>query len=194
MSTRQNRLALIIIALLFFVPLMLAMLMRSTWWNYSPDSTINAGTLLKPPVPIELDQARIEHGSDKRLAGQWLMLYLLAPDCDRQCEQEATSLRQVQRASGRDRVRVAVVLLSPTRPESGVTERLVTIDPEFVILSDGRDAVRPALETAGAEQGQAFIVDPSGNIILSYGAAFEPSDINRDLKRLLKWSAQGKSS
>ena len=43
---RRNRMLLVAIFALFFIPLLLAMLMRSEWWDFTPPGTTNAGRLL----------------------------------------------------------------------------------------------------------------------------------------------------
>jgi cytochrome oxidase Cu insertion factor (SCO1/SenC/PrrC family) len=191
MSLRRNRIMLIGIALLFFAPLMLAILMRSSWWDFTPSGSTNAGVLLEPPVRIHLLEATLEYGDVEAIENKWVLLYLLETDCGQTCLDQATGLRQVHKATGRDKERVSVVLLAGVRPGAGLLETLAGLHAGFAVLSDEAGVAWPVSTEMQSSPGQAFIVDPAGNIILRYGQGFTPADINRDLKRLLKWSGQG---
>ena len=58
---RRNRMLLVAIFALFFIPLLLAVLMRSQWWDFAPAGTTNAGRLLEPAVPLQLENAKWDH-------------------------------------------------------------------------------------------------------------------------------------
>jgi hypothetical protein len=45
---------------------------------------------------------------------------------------------------------------------------------------------------SSASTGSRFLIDPMGNIMMLYAAGFDPNDLKKDLKRLLKWSQQDK--
>jgi hypothetical protein len=115
-----------------------------------------------------------------------------------------SGLRQVHRAAGRHQQDLSVALLSPQPLGTLALAELVSIYPEFRILVDqdglaasalGRSrALAVASDNAfntGAEPG--FIVDPAGNIILAYPSPLRHTDINKDLKRLLKYSGDDPS-
>jgi len=44
---------------------------------------------------------------------------------------------------------------------------------------------------AEAQMNRVYIIDPAGNLMMSYPAAAEPKQIQKDLKRLLKTSQIG---
>lgn len=194
---------LVTLALLFFVPLFVAMMMQSQWWGFQPRRMINAGQMVQPPVPLELEQAKVLYPPDagpELLRGKWLMLYPYDGQCDQACMGDVTGLRQVHKAAGRNRKRVGIALLSPRDISVESRARLTAIYSQFVLLSDpaGTTAAVLALASAGSlqgdtgAQGRGFLLDPAGNIILAYAPGFDPSDINKDLKRLLRWSGQDK--
>jgi len=197
MSLTRQKITLIGIFALFFGPLILVMLMRSSWWQYQPANLKNQGHLVQPPVHLSLEQNQA-----KKAEGKWLILYVLAQPCDQACIDHATSLRQIHRASGRERDHLAVVLLGPDDVEPGLWPKLESIYPEFLLLTDtGTTALEilaavnigVAENTGDTSSIHTYVLDPMLNVILAYGANTSANDIHKDLKRLLKWSDQEKT-
>jgi cytochrome oxidase Cu insertion factor (SCO1/SenC/PrrC family) len=192
MSVAKNRLVVIAIFVLFFTPVMLAVLMQSRWWQFTPESTVNRGELVQPPVSIELALGE---------APSWSLLYPFSGRCEDACEDDITGLRQIHRAAGRHREDLAVVLLGLDGIDPATRQQLLDIYPEFRLLDDsagtGRQALDLALERLGAGGQDAdrrgYVVDPAGNLILAYPPSFNPSDMNKDLKRLLRGSERWES-
>ena len=156
------RLALVIIASLFILPLALAWLMYSGVIDYDPVETRH-----------------------------WVILYALPAPCRESCLEDATSLRQVYRAAGRNQSRLRLLLLGDTK--SDIDERLEMISVDFHRATDKRRLLAPELGRVASSQGadvagSVYLIDPLGNIMLFYAAGFDPNDLKKDLKRLLTWS------
>ena len=113
MSLSRQQLTLLGIFALFFGPLLLVILMRSSWWQYQPSGLRNLGHLVQPPVHLELHQ--IKNTDDK-----WQILYVLDQPCDQGCIDRVTALRQIHRAAGRHSEHLAIVLLSDTQTEQAL--------------------------------------------------------------------------
>ena len=200
MSLQSPKLVLLVIALLFFGPVLLAVLMRSDWWDFKPGSFSNRGTLVQPPVMLGLEKLDIQYpetGTGDPGRPKWVVLYPFSGDCGRACRQDVSGLRQVHLATGRNRDRVTVVLLVQQPVSPATLMDLVNIYPEFVIAVDTPGTAATALPelttdtaTGGFGGRRAFLLDPPGNIILAYAPGFDPNHINKDLKRLLTWSVQ----
>ena len=197
MSLTRQKVTLIGNFALFFGPLILVMLMRSSWWQYQPANLKNQGHLVQPPVHLAL-----EHKQAQEVEGKWLILYMLAQPCDQACIDHATLLRQIHRASGRERDHLAVALLGPGNMESGLREKLESIYPEFILIPDTAATASETLaavntvvaeNTGDTSSIHTYVLDPMLNVILAYGANTNPSGIHKDLKRLLKWSDQEKT-
>ena len=186
------------IALLFFTPLLLAVLMRSGWWDFKPSSFGNLGTLVQPPVALPMANLDLQYSRSGELRGsrvQWVLLYPFPVTCDSSCRRAVTGLRQIHKATGRDRRRVAVWLLTPERTALETQNMLVGIYPGFDILIDSSGEAGRTLAALGDNTGsrhrflqreQAFLLDPATNIVLRYTPGFDPNDINKDLDRLLR--------
>lgn len=190
MSLSRQQLTLLGIFALFFGPLILVMLMRSSWWEYQPTGLKNRGQLVQPVVQLPIDRT-------PAIDDKWLILYVLDQTCDQGCTEYVTALRQVHRAAGRHGEHLAVALLSDPQLSPELRARLEAIYPAFVFLFDSEQASQKALENIntrlaadkpGIGDVQTYVLDPMLNVILAYPAGADPSDIHKDLKRLLKWS------
>lgn len=187
MSQRRNRATLVAIAVLFFAPLLLAVLMQSHWWSYGPAETVNRGTLVQPPVPVQGDGG-----------APWRVVHVLEASCVAACERAVTGLRQMHIAAGRHREAITVELVGEQGLEEAERVRLQAIYRDFVLtapapppLADAlAEAARRAWPEGGEQAGRSFLIDPRGNIILAYARGTDPNDLYRDLQRLLKWSPQ----
>ena len=192
MSLSRQQITLLGIFALFMGPVILVMLMRSSWWQYQPAGLKNHGHLVQPPTHLPLNQAdSFDH--------KWLVLYVLDQPCDQKCIEHVTTLRQIHKATGRNNDHLAIVLLSKTNPDTALRSRLETIYPEFQFVTDPDstalttlDAVNAGVTDSSVDSNSlhTYILDPMRNVILAYGANANPNDIHKDLKRLLKWSDQ----
>lgn len=192
MSLSRQQLTLVGIFALFLGPVVLVILMRSSWWQYQPGGLKNHGHLVQPPIHLSLDQ-------NQNLDGKWLILYWLDQPCDEKCTEDVTVLRQIHRAAGRNGEHLAIVLLSAAQVEPTLRSRLETIYPEFNFVADSSNQALSILTTINTDIAtgsgdsidiHSYILDPMLNVILAYGVNANPNDMHKDLKRLLKWSEQ----
>ncbi len=191
--TRQQ-ITLVGIFALFLAPLLLVLMMRSSWWDYQPGELKNLGQLVQPP-------ARLPPGS-LRPEGKWLLLYVLPGTCERKCMDDVTFLRQIHKATGRQGQHLAIVILNANKADSELQFRIESIYQEFTYIADPPAETLTALArinaALGAENGReedirTYVVDPMLNVILAYRTDANPNDISKDLKRLAKWSRQDKA-
>ncbi len=199
------RLALLIIAAMFLLPLLLAWLMYSGALDFNPASTRNLGTLVVPPVPIDWSETVLLAGDADLAASQaqgggvfdehWVILQAVPAKCDDSCLKKVVQLRQIHRASGRQAMRIRLALLLDESSTAGQAHGLSAIYAQFHLI---RDPVGLLRETLGkiqqsfadqTEPAQAvYLIDPLGNIMMHYEAGSDPNHIKQDLKRLLTWS------
>jgi len=192
MSLSRQQFTLLGIFALFMGPVLLVILMRSSWWQYQPGGMKNHGHLVQPAVNLNLQQSA---GMDNK----WLLLYVLEQPCDQVCIESVTALRQIHRAAGRNAEHLAIALLSETPIDPELKTRLESVYPEFNFVMDSSHMALTKLaavntqvpvDTAGPNDIHTYVLDPRHNVILAYGVNASPSDLHQDLKRLLKWSDQ----
>ena len=193
MSLSRQQLTLLGIFALFLGPVILVMMMRSSWWQYQPAGMKNLGHLVQPPVAVSLDHTA-------EIDGKWLILYVLDQPCDDTCTDYISTLRQIHRAAGRNADHLAIVLLTDTQIQPGLRAKLESIYPFFNIVVDPGRSTLGVLDTINAgiaaDSGsiRTYVLDPMRNVVLAYETDAAPTDIHKDLKRLLKYSEQeGKS-
>ena len=100
-------------------------------------------------------------------------------------------------ASGRDQQRIQIALFLPDASPEASLEKfagvLADIYPKFQLFQYPAEPIQRVLESTASDfsaqiAGSSYLIDPIGNIMLFYSAGFDPNDLNKDLKRLLKWS------
>jgi cytochrome oxidase Cu insertion factor (SCO1/SenC/PrrC family) len=189
------RISLVIIAAVFLLPLMLAWLMYNGTIDYRPAETRNFGQLVEPPLPLDWQNAiRVPDGE---LSGtdttadfreHWVILYPVPDPCLETCLQEVSALRQIHRASGRHQDRMRIVLLLPGSGARNLESILRDTYSRFELIRDPADKVRSTLQRVPGQNVAVYLIDPLGNIMMTYEGGADPNNIKQDLKRLLTWS------
>ena len=135
------KVSLLLIAALFFIPLLLAWLMYAGAIDYRPGSTRNLGTLVQPPLPMSwADVVLVPEGREstaaEAFAGHWVVLYRVPAECGQDCLAQVTGLRQVHRASGRQQSRIRIALLMPEERPAGIDDDLAALYRNFHLIGD----------------------------------------------------------
>ena len=170
----------LLVASLFFVPLAAAVwLYFSSGWR--PGGGAEHGELIVPPRPLHNDA----------LKGAWLLVVVEDEACGRLCRTALADLRQARLALDKDATRVKRVLLhAGACCESGFGAG----EPDLLVLaSTGPDGarLREAFSPVADGGRGIYIVDPHGNLMMSYPASGAASGILKDLERLLRLSHIG---
>lgn len=201
MNTRnRNRLVLVLIFVMFLVPVLAAVLLQPERFGRDPVDTVNRGALVQPPVPLALEPVRLVDGTPAagRFEGRWLLLHLLPSPCDDTCRQTITDLRQIHIGTGRHREDVALLLVGDADNASMAAD----IYDQLHLADTGQAGFVASMTTAAlasgtpndaalaALAGTTFIADPEGNLMLRYAPGYDRGDLNKDLKKLLKWSGR----
>lgn len=192
MKMVSPRLTFLLILGIFLLPLGLAWLMHTGVVKFENDSTINQGRLLDPAVPIDWSgvTGAINGDGTGTLAGNWVVLHQLPEDCSISCLDRVTELRQVHRASGRHQDRISIALLSASELSFGETETLKNVYPLFNLLRQPGGEFLDSLAKVQAKAGEVdfYLVDPRGNIMMTYNETDSAAKLSHDLKQLLTWS------
>jgi hypothetical protein len=180
----RGRRRLLIVAAVFFVPFLGAILLHSAGWR--PGEQVNRGTLLSPPAYMPPFQATIRGArAPAPREGTWKVLVIGRDGCESGCRQALDDTRRVVDLLGHDRDRVQRVLVATRRLDVSMVE-----SHRDLIGLDAAAAPNPALLAPFAEapDGAVFVVDPQRYIMLRYEPGQDAKDLFDDLKRLLKYS------
>jgi cytochrome oxidase Cu insertion factor (SCO1/SenC/PrrC family) len=197
---RRQRRLLIGLALLFFAPLGLSFYLYYSPAGWRPGNRVNHGELIDPPRPLPELTLPIAHGAAGTgkpgfaLKGKWTLLYVGAGSCNALCRSQLYETRQVRIALNRDMDRVQRVFvalgeccdwpfLDAQHPDLA-TSRAVDAAPLLELL--------PSLNgIAPAAAERIYLIDPLGNLMMSYAPGAPPKGLLTDLKRLLGLSHVG---
>jgi hypothetical protein len=195
---RRQRRLLIGIALLFFAPLGVAFYLYYGHGTWHPGGRVNHGELLEPARPLPSPALPLlDSGSSEPnfLKGRWTLLYAPLGPCAAACERRLYDTRQVRLALDRDMKRVQRVLIADqTCCDS---KFLREQHPDLIAIRNGAEAapllaLLPGRATDGTQQGpRVYLIDPLGNLMMSYAADAPAKGMLEDLKRLLRLSSIG---
>jgi cytochrome oxidase Cu insertion factor (SCO1/SenC/PrrC family) len=197
-ATRPKRGTLLLLALLFFTPLLLAFAIYygSAW---RPTGRTNHGVLIEPArtlPPIALPQIAASSRGDSLaaadvLTGKWSLVYVGSGDCDAGCRDTLYFMRQTHLGLANLIPRVQRVFLVT----SGCCDRdyLAREQPNLITLNAEGAAGSSLLAQFPAERRDSsiFVVDPRGNLMLRYDAHEDPKGLRNDLRKLLALSHIG---
>jgi cytochrome oxidase Cu insertion factor (SCO1/SenC/PrrC family) len=207
--SRSQRRTLIVLALLFFAPLALAFyLYYGLAWR--PGGRVNHGDLIEPPRPLPELALPVEGAGGARagqgatvtrpdfLKGKWTLLYVGPGGCAARCQTELYNTRQVRTALGRDMSRVQRVFIADGSCCDGV---LLAQHADLIVVQATPAAAALLDELRGAGGGGAqgsdpradrvYLIDPLGNLMMSYAPDAPAKGMLQDLKRLLNLSSVG---
>ena len=197
---RRGRRQLIFLASLFFVPLLVAFWLYYGGSGWRPVGGTNKGDLIDPAVPLPavvLAQADGSRTSADFLRGKWTIAYLGDGACDARCRKALYLSRQSWIALNKDMDRVQRVFLA-TGPRVD-TQFVATEHADLLVAILGDDADSKALlaqfpaigGVAPVVAGRLYLIDPLGNLVLSYSAAAPDKALLTDVKKLLRLSHIG---
>ncbi len=190
-SRRAGRRQLLLVASLFIVPVVTAILLYfSSDWRPVVNSQ---GTLIDPPRTLTASGLALPDGQPAPadvFEGRWSIVHPAA-DCGARTEALFEELGRVRIALDKDAPRVRRVLLhagacAGRAPTAGEADLLVLTatgpDGEAFLTS-----FPPAVDGAPG----IYLVDPHGNLMMSYPATGSARGLLKDLERLLRLSNIG---
>jgi cytochrome oxidase Cu insertion factor (SCO1/SenC/PrrC family) len=197
---QRGRRQLILLASLFFVPLLVAFWLYYGDSGWRPAGGTNKGDLINPAVPLPAVVLATPDGTRTPanfLQGKWTIAYLGDGACDERCHQALYLSRQTWIALNKDMDRVQRVFLA-TGPRVD-TQFIATEHGDLLVAILGGDASSktllakfPAIDgVVPTTAGRLYLVDPLGNLMLSYSAAVPDKALLTDVKKLLRLSHIG---
>ncbi|GAB3014491.1 hypothetical protein [Bowmanella dokdonensis] len=183
MSAGSHKKTILLVALAFLVPVLLAKLaLEQDWFN---KASTNKGQLLNPPLDLS-----VLDGTQR-----WRLLYILPEDCDKACENALISINQVWMALGREQDRAEPVVIATEVSDDRPAEHLQQF-PNIRLLTSSQQVVKQVFKDVPTDG--IFLVDTMNNVILKYPlqqeqqqAVLHSRDILADLRKLLKLSRIG---
>ncbi|MET0496971.1 MAG: cytochrome oxidase assembly protein [Steroidobacteraceae bacterium] len=199
MTRTHNRRSLWLLIGMFFAPLLAAFILYYGIDGWRPPGSTNHGDLVTPPRPLpELALPLAQGGSSdaKLLHGKWTLIYIGDGQCDARCREALTLIRQTRLALGDDMSRVQRVFVATAQCcDQTYLEKehagLVTLRGDDVAGKQLLGVFPETGETPVQHSGRIYIVDPLGNLMMSYPPTAAPRGLLDDLKKLLRLSHIG---
>jgi hypothetical protein len=195
---KRQRRVLIALALLFFAPLGLAFYLYYGHVGWRPGGRVNHGDLIDPPrpmPPVSLPLAAAGVTDPDFLRHKWTLLYWGPGSCAERCRTNLYNTRQVRVALARDRDRVQRVFVA----EGACCDMdfLRAQHPDLITVRATAAAlpllgVLPSIDGESAAAAERiYLIDPLGNLMMSYAPDAKPKGMLEDMKRLLGLSHVG---
>lgn len=187
----MNRVAIVAIFAIFLIPVVLATLMHSEWFDWQPGGGRNHGELIEPVIELSdfsVTDARNHPVSRETLEDQWQLIHVHGGECGEACLENLYWLRQIRLSQDRHQPEIGLVFLTPTKQTQQTLEVIHELAEDFMVLHG--DAAMAVLEQLPEHerQGGFYISDPLTNIILRYSSDADHNGIRRDLSRLVTWT------
>jgi hypothetical protein len=133
--------------------------------------TSNYGTFTHAPIDVTYLYSGNAHIEQKK----WTILYITSNNCDNECQQINHQLQQVQKALGKNRDRVTILLIKSNNTQMQKLKILLNQqeNPSFVM------------------ENKIYLIDPLGNLFMYYPEQVNPMNILKDLQHLLEVSQIG---
>lgn len=185
----KQRATIVLVFAVFLAPVVLATLMHSNWWHFQPE-TKHYGDLVEPVIALHDFQVEDSTGRQWQQADlleHWTLLAVTDTSCTQECIERLTWLARLRETQGRHLQRLNVMVVGSDLAQLQAPPGQPGIILAQFEASDGRSDWRQQLPARFA-LNTTYLVDPAGNIILSYPPASDPTGIRKDLKRILTWS------
>lgn len=198
---RRQRRLLIGVALMFFAPLGVAFYLYYGHGAWHPGGRVNAGDLITPPRPLPSLALPLQSSGETAadfLRRKWTLLYVQQGPCAERCRTSLYETRQVRLALDRDMGRVQRVFIADgdccdfqflheQHPDLIAVRMSAAAAPLLAFLPRGTGS-----GSGGDVNAQRiYLIDPLGNLMMSYAPGAKPKGMLEDMKRLLRLSQIG---
>lgn len=162
------------------------------------DKGTNQGILITPPVTTEINEFSgfdaFSTKNMKELQGHWVLMNVLPnKDCNTICQKALHKTKQIRLMMNKDltRIRRLVVIIPDVDAEKAKPwwkddVRLIKSKPALSLIEKLKK-----IKKTGIPDGMLLLMDPLGNLMMHYEPEFDPYEVKRDLRKLLRISQIG---
>ena len=197
----RGRKQLVLLMLLFLAPVIIAIIMYNNLSEHGPAKTKNNGDLVVParPLPdINLQSVSGKGFKFSDMKGKWIMVYIGDAECDKSCSDVLFKMRQSRLYQQGEHRRIDRLYISVNGKPAASLSTVLKEHPGLEVVYGKVDAINSVLQKfelknkAPAKSAQRlYIVDPLGNLMMSYDKGFDAVGLIKDMTLLLKVSHIG---
>ena len=184
----------IIASLIFLTPIIVLLSSSAMFYSgYTPEGTVNKGTLLSEPIQLSNLKLKVTSGPlEDEFPGKWSIVQFVSGDCTENCWETLYSSRQIniRLAKNSDRVVRYLINIGENNLSS---ESINKIKDEYPLLNMGEintDLV-PSSISKKLIDSPYILFDPLGNGILIYDSTLPSGELLQDIKKVLQNSKIG---
>ena len=161
--------------------------------GYTPEGTVNKGTLLPEPIQLSDLKLKVESGPlVDEYPGKWSIVQFVSGDCEEKCWDTLYSSRQINIRLAKNSDRVVRYLINIDLNNLS-KESIAKIEEEYPLLNTGKinaDLV-PSSISNKLKDSPYILFDPLGNGILIYDSTLPSGELLQDIKKVLQNSKIG---
>jgi len=177
----KNKLSLIALVLMFITPVIVAVVMNSSWIKYSPESFKNNGDFIQPPIKI-INSERLSSFKD-----YWTVAYHHSGNCSDDCKKMLDTLYRIRLTKGHKMKKIKLLVLHPDNVIIDIPAQYDSIETHTYQNNDELSNTLKTLsqKSLGNNRG-LYLLAPEGFLMMSYNNDFTPEDVIDDLGLLLR--------
>ncbi|RZO93210.1 MAG: hypothetical protein EVA52_02060 [Gammaproteobacteria bacterium] len=194
MSISKKNYGRLIASIIFLTPILVLMTSSAFYYGgYSPEGSVNKGTLLEEPIQLNNLDLGVDTGPlVNEFPGKWTIVQFVKGDCLENCWKTLYSSRQINIRLAKDSSRIVRYLISIGSDELS-TSSASKIENEYPLLNLGTIKLEntPSKVLERLEDSPYMLIDPLGNGILIYDSSLPSGELLQDIKKLLQNSKIG---
>jgi len=195
----KGRWMLLLLFMVFAVPVLLVVAMHKYDWH--PPGSSN-GEMITPPKPINMPQGLLPLNGKVPQADlwhdKWRLVYVISGSCEKVCQERLHIMRQLHVSMGKESDRMQRLLIVQAADSLATEVQAIQQQyPDLIVISKPEPDVKTLMlqfDLPGEPAGQStriYLVDPLGNLMMSYPLKVEPAAIRKDLVKLLTYAWAG---
>ena len=197
----KGRQQLVLLIAFFVMPVIIAVIMYNTVPEGGPVDTKNHGDLVNPARPLTDVTLQLASGKDYKFSDMnktWVMIYIGGADCDKICADVLYKMRQSRLAQRGEHLRIKRVYISTEGKAKASLLKVLKDHPGLEVVSGSSNNINSVLkqfkitnEDEVKSAQRLYLVDPFGNLMMSYEKDFNAKGLIKDMTLLLKVSRIG---
>ena len=200
-QNNKGRKQLILLVAFFVAPIALAIFVYNTMPAGGPGKTKNYGDLVTPARPLTDIALQTESGKNFKFSDMkktWVMVYIGSADCDKTCADVLYKMRQSRLAQRGEHLRIKRLYISTAGKAKPSLVKVLKDHPGLEVVSGKTTEVNSVIQqfklenkTTAKTANRLYLVDPFGNLMMSYESDFDAKGLIKDVELLLKVSRIG---
>lgn len=200
-SKAKGRQQLVLLILFFVAPIVLAIIVYNNMPAGGTGKTKNHGELVTPARPLVDVNLIKESGEEYKFSDMkktWIMVYIGESECDKECENNLFKMRQSRLAQRGEHLRIKRLYISTSGKAKASLVNVLKQNPGLEVVHGTDAAIKKVLQQFTLENKSAtktakrlYLVDPLGNLMMSYENGYDAIGLIEDMTLLLKVSRIG---